>query len=419
LEPDSSRPQVRSPFRKPAFALAALLLALTAGSTRHSFPANPNPGPSRPSVVHGRWLTAGLPPTRGEEEEEGSNRERLLRWLESRHRAAPGYDWRAIEAANLRASLAFIAEKDAGKARAPKPVWRERGPLNQTGATALVAFRSDGKTLLVGTSQAGIFSGAPGGWKRSTDTLGGYLHGLLVSEKPEIWVAGVSGLLDGQVYVSRNRGVAWSPSKGLPPLDHIYEMIQDGGNHRVIYLLGVVLQDDGSVRPILARSRDGGLSFSVVWRGEFSERPGLWTSRIATGPLYLVSRGQLFVSSDQGSSFSPLGQVTSNSANYAVLRGSEQRLEPGSLPRRLAGPGPAAFDPGQGRRGAEQRATDQRLQRLGLGHSRHGERFRHLPDELGRVGAAHALPAERRPRGVGRDGHPLALPDRILRHLGR
>jgi hypothetical protein len=324
LEPDSSRPQVRSLFRKLAFAAAALLLALTAGSARHFFPANPTPDPSRPSVVHGRWLTPGLPPTFGEgEEEEGSNRERLLRWLESRHRAASGYDWRAIEAANLRASLAFIAAKDAAKARAAKPVWRERGPFNQTGATALVAFRPDGKTTLVGTSQAGVFSGAPGHWKRSTDTLGGYLHGLLVSEKPEIWVTGVSGLLDGRVYVSRNRGVSWSPAGGLPPLDYVYEMIQDGGNHRVIYLVALVNHEDGSLLPIVARSRDGGLSFSVLWQGESFERPGLWTSRIAAGPLYLMSRGRLFVSRDQGDSFSPLGQAASNLQGYAVLRGSE------------------------------------------------------------------------------------------------
>ena len=275
-------------------------------------------------MVHGRWLTHGLPPAFGEDEEEGSNRERLLRWLESRHRAAPGYDWHAIEAENLRASLAFIAKQDAEKARAAKPVWHERGPVNQTGATALVAFRPDGKTTLVGTSQAGVFGGAPGNWKRLTDTLGGYLHGLLVSEKPEVWVAGVSGLRDGHVYVSRNRGAAWSPAKGLPPLDYVYEMIQDGGNHRVIYLLGRTLVENSTLLPFVARSRDGGLSFSMVWRGEFQERPGLWTSRVATGPLYLVSHGQIFLSNDQGSSFSPLGQVTANTAeNYVVLRGSE------------------------------------------------------------------------------------------------
>jgi hypothetical protein len=324
LASDPSRPQVRSPFRKSILAAATLLLALTAGSARHPVRSNPAPDPSRGSVVHGHRLALGMPRAfGGDGEDEGSNRERLLRWIESRHRAAPGFDWRAIEAANLRASLAFIAaqEKDA---KAAKPVWHERGPVNQTGATALVAFRPDGKTLLVGTSQAGIFSGVPGtrSWKRLTDTLGGYLHSLLVSEKPEVWAAAVSGLLDGRVYVSRNRGTAWAPASGLPPLAYIYEMIPDGGNHRVIYLLGLAWQEDGSALPVLARSRDGGVSFSVVWSGEVSERPGIWTSRVATGPLYLLSRGQLFVSSDQGSSFSPLGRL-SGSQGYAVLRGSE------------------------------------------------------------------------------------------------
>ena len=330
MKPDSSR------LKKSVFVAAALLLALTAGSARHSFPSHPTPDPSRPSVVHGRRLTAGLPPVFGEDEEEGSNRERLLRWIESRHRAAPGYDWRAIEAANLRASLAFIAKQDAEKARAAKPVWHERGPVNQTGATALVAFRPDGKTLLVGTSQAGVFSGVPGtrSWKR-LDRHPRRLSPRPAGEREAGGLGrGVSGLLDGRVYVSRNRGTAWSPAGGLPPLAYIYEMIQDGGNHRVIYLLGLAWQEDGSALPVLARSRDGGLSFSVVWSGEVSERPGIWTSRVAAGPLYLLSRGQLFVSSDQGSSFSPLGRL-SGAQGYASS--AARRREPRPSTRRRAG----------------------------------------------------------------------------------
>jgi len=43
-------------------------------------------------------------------------------------------------------------------------------------------------------------------------------------------------------------------------------------------------------------------------------------------------------------------------AERAVLQHLEQRLQPGPLPRRLAGPGPSAFGPRQGRRGPEQRA---------------------------------------------------------------
>ncbi len=170
MDTESSRCEARTWFRQAAFLAAALLLALTAGSPRAI-------------RIHGQWLEMGkgLPPTRGEEEIGGGDerRERLIRWLESRHRAAPGFDWHAIEAANLQAALTRMA----AKARGPQPVWHERGPLNMTGSTVVTAIRPDGKTLLVGSGRGGLFSGAPGGraWTRLTDSLGGYLDGFVVS----------------------------------------------------------------------------------------------------------------------------------------------------------------------------------------------------------------------------------------------
>jgi photosystem II stability/assembly factor-like uncharacterized protein len=311
MEP--SRFEARTWLRKAAFLGAALLLALIAGSPREI-------------RVHGQWLEMGkgLPPARGEEEIGGGDerRERLMRWLESRHRAAPGFDWHAIEAANRQAALELVA----AKARGPQPVWHERGPLNMTGSTVVTAIRPDGRTLLVGSGQGGLFSGTPGGraWTRLTDSLGGFLEGFAVSSPPETWVAAVSSRNDGRVYVSRNRGATWSAARGLPPLFTIYQLVQDGGDHRTIYLLALIQQDNGAVLPILARSRDGGLSFSVVYTGGTSyERPGLWTSRTGAGPLYRMSQGRLFVSTDHGSSFSPLGETGVRQANYAVLCGSE------------------------------------------------------------------------------------------------
>ncbi len=317
---DPSRPRPGSLLLRSALAAVALLLTLTAGSA-------PRPAPPREILVHGhRLLAPGLPPARGGEDEEaaGSERESLVRWIDSRHRAAPGVDWRAIEAQNLQASLAYAAALE--KAGGAKPVWHERGPVNQTGATAFTAVTADGKTLLVATSQGGIFSGAPGAksWKRLTDTLGGYIRGFTVSPRPEVWAAAVSnGLIGGQVYASRNRGAAWSASRGLPPLYTIFEMIQDGGHPQTVYLLAASYLDGGQPVPILARSRDGGLTFSLVYAGSDYERPGIWTSRTSSGPLYLMSHGQLLISADQGGSFSPLGRAASEATNFAVLRGSE------------------------------------------------------------------------------------------------
>jgi photosystem II stability/assembly factor-like uncharacterized protein len=309
----------------------ALLLAFVGGGVPHS---DSTPAHLRTIVVHGQRLAFGLPPTRGDDDgdgdgdrSKGSQRERLVRWIASRHRAAPGYDWTAIEAANLEASLRQSAAMELaiseGKAHAAKPVWHERGPLNQTGATAHVALRPDNKTLLVVTSQGGVFSGTPGGrtWKRITDSLNGYVRGFVVSPTPEIWAAATFNIDGARVFATRNRGVTWTVSQGLPPLYDAFEMIHEGGDPRTVYLVAVAAQT--GFPAILARSRDGGLSFSVVWTGKGYERPGIWTSRNAAGPLYLLSRGQLLVSTDHGDSFSPLGQPGSALTNFAVLRGSE------------------------------------------------------------------------------------------------
>ena len=295
----------RSSFSKAVLASALLLIPLT-GAQRHL----PKPGP---------------PPTRGEEvgEDEGGNKERLLEWIESRHRARPGVDWHAIESANLQASFAYAAAMEKA---ARKPVWRERGPVNTTGATSRAVLAPDGKTLLVGTSQGGVFSGIPGSqtWRLATDTLNGYLYGFLVTNpKPETWVAAVTGLTDGRVYVSRNKGKTWTAPKGLPSFYYVFEMAQDGGNPKVVYVLGEVLRENDTAAPVLARSRDGGLSFSVVYTGDDYDRPGIWTSRVASGLLYLMTHGRLLVSTDQGSSFSQLGAPAESTSNYHLLRGSE------------------------------------------------------------------------------------------------
>jgi photosystem II stability/assembly factor-like uncharacterized protein len=241
--------------------------------------------------------------------------------MERRHRAAPGYDWHAIEAENLRESLARVALTEKAGGKSP---WHERGPANQTGATAHIALRPDGKTFLLATAWGGIYSGSPdtGVWQRMTDGLGGWVHGLVVAGPPETWITSVDTLADSRVYVSRNRGASWTVPKGLPPLIFVYEMLRDGGNPKTVYVLAQVVQGDNAP-PILARSRDGGLSFSVVWTGPDVERPGIWTSRTGAGPLYLVSHGQLYVSSNQGSSFTPLGQIAPAVNNHAILRGSE------------------------------------------------------------------------------------------------
>jgi hypothetical protein len=164
--------------------------------------------------------------------------------------------------------------------------------------------------LETGAASRGLSGGAPSAqtWKSFPDGRGGYLQGFAVSSRPEVWAAAVAGLTDGRVYVSRDRGASWSAPQGLPPLSNVYEMVQDGGDRRTIYLLAQTRsEEEGDTAPILARSRDGGLSFSVVYTGSGIEKPEIWTNRTGAGPLYMISEGQLWVSKDQGSTFFPPG----------------------------------------------------------------------------------------------------------------
>jgi hypothetical protein len=319
----SFRFEARSGFRWTALLGAVVLLALTGGVSRSlSGPA----GAGRTIRVHGHRLKMGMAPPRptsGDEEKggEGDERARLLRWIESRHRAAPGVDWRAIEAANREAALARLEAKAGG----PKPVWHERGPVNMAGATSATAVRPDGKTLLIGSVLGGVFSGVPGAqvWAPLNDSFGRvYLKGLVVAPAPEAWVAAAEAGLDSAVYVSRNHGATWTRAKGLADLVEIDEMIQDGGDRRTVYLLAET-ENATAARRILARSRDGGLTFRVVQSWSVDEQPGIWTSRTGAGPLYLMMDGQLQASTDHGDSFSPRGQAIDPRLNVAYLRGSE------------------------------------------------------------------------------------------------
>jgi photosystem II stability/assembly factor-like uncharacterized protein len=326
----SLRFERRAPFRGAALLGAMLLSTLTDGfSPPISAVASAAAvaGVGHTVRIHGRRLRMGSAPLAPTDRDdamgeggEGDERARLLRWIESRHRAAPGVDWHAIEAANREAALARLEEKAAGA----QPVWHERGPVGTTGSTNATAIRPDGRTLLVGSSLGGVFSGTPGGrvWAPLIDSLGpGYLQGLAVSSQPETWAAAVQGTGAG-VYVSRNRGAAWAPAHGLAGIYGVDELLQDGGDPRTLYLVGAVARPDGAAR-VLARSRDGGLTFSVVQSWDSAERPGIWTGRTGAGPLYLLSHGQLYVSTDRGSSFSPRGQAIASQPRFSVLRGSE------------------------------------------------------------------------------------------------
>jgi photosystem II stability/assembly factor-like uncharacterized protein len=251
----------------------------------------------------GRRATAGLPAIPND-----------------RYREAFLHRWRA---AAPHAAAATAAAAAAGS-------WTARGASNVAGRTQVTVVSSDGQSLLVGTAGGNIFGGSPqAGWQPRADSLNlgssSYgVHLLLVTPgSPEVWLA--AGYFNG-IQVSTDGGASWSTPAGLPALGEIFRMVHDGGNPSTVYLLAEVSESQAQ----LFRSADGGQTFTGMATLPVTDTLfgiaglDLWTSRTASGPLYvMLQRGQLLVSADQGATFSPLGAAGPGNSNMVVLGGSE------------------------------------------------------------------------------------------------
>jgi photosystem II stability/assembly factor-like uncharacterized protein len=138
----------------------------------------------------------------------------------------------------------------------------------------------------------------------------------------QVWLAAA---FYSDVRFSTDGGATWTSPAGLPPLSDILGVMHDGGNPRTVYMLALL--SEGAQ---LFRSTDGGQSFTGLATFPAPAPANgfvgvaLWTSRTASGPLYvMLENGQLLVSTDQGATFTQRAMAGDGSSNMAVLGGSE------------------------------------------------------------------------------------------------
>ena len=282
------------------------------------------------AIPHPKIATRALPPRPEDDRERAA-------WIESMHRAAPGVNWREIERENRRRNVADLVEADA-TAAAPSGVWQQRGPTNQTGRTFVTAVARDGVTLLVGSGDqgGGLFSGKPNstGWTERANSLGAGVEELVVVPgSPESWVAVVGSYsvqavsVDSQVFVSTNQGASWTRPKGLPPTPdcgfRITRLLREPAASRRVYLLLTVPYCVPTPTYTLLRSDDGGLNFTSLVSGTYAAAPDVWMSRVAPGPLFLLTDSGLKSSSNHGASFSPVSTLPGATGDSLRLAGSE------------------------------------------------------------------------------------------------
>lgn len=237
-----------------------------------------------------------------EEDEEGAaGQARRAEWIEQRHRAAPGVDWRAIEEENRLAAMA--RRQEALRSRAPTAgAWSELGSRNLAGSTFVAAPSGNGAELYVGTALGGVFRGPKDGsaWVAIGDNAYGGAHHL-VAVPP---ASGAQDVLlravNGKVLRSADGGASWTVPAGLGGFGEVRRMLALADAARTV----LILVKSGAGWNLM-RSTDRGASFSLA--RSIAVVPDMWTPRDAPGPVYLWERNRIYRSTDSGLTFSTLG----------------------------------------------------------------------------------------------------------------
>ncbi len=264
-------------------------------------------------------------------EDRRERRRNRQEWLEELHYCSPDTDWQTIEEENRRASsLARFGEVERG-ARTDR--WTEIGSANLAGRTHAAAPSGDGQYLYVGSDRGGVWKGTIDGqnWQPISDGLGMGSHMLLVvpaGEGPEEPQVIFTLTLDSDLmFASIDDGETWFVPGGMP--DNVYDhdrILNDPADPRTVYWLSRSRvwtgPDTFEHGRLLFRSSDGGLNFEYVHYFP-ANQADIWIDRVNGGDLYLVSEGVLYVSQDQGDTFSEVGVVSTNYANNVLLAGSE------------------------------------------------------------------------------------------------
>ncbi len=299
-----------SPLRSRAlFPLVLLLLAPALGCSAR-------PGGRLPQPA-----AAGSRNDRHAEEELGRGRRA---WMERIHRAAPGVDWRAINAENgAREMERRNRLTGLGVSRAAPSPWTEVGSNNLAGRMRSAAIGPDQATLYSGSDLGGVWRGTLAGtdWQPIGDNLYGHVEDLVVVDgispgDPDVVVVEV----DGRLRVTHDGGATWQIPAGAASITSVrgLHVLQDA-THTI-----VCLGRAGAWSALFA-SIDRGHTFLQRWSSTPAWDGWLWVPRTgaaASSTLYLLHQGNLLRSTNGGYTFSRLASVSS-SASSAVLAGSE------------------------------------------------------------------------------------------------
>ncbi|MBM3976010.1 MAG: hypothetical protein FJ299_03340 [Planctomycetes bacterium] len=238
---------------------------------------------------------------------EGRNKSARKAYIEARHLAPPGVEWRVVERAN--GERQRLKRNELSLVAASASQWTERGSNNVTGRTHSAFPLYTANRLYVGSSLGGTWHGPLGGGTYTPigDNLYGGGHWVVAlpgGGSPDVVLAATEW---GQVRVTRDDGATWQTPTGLPSLGAVRKVVVKGGGSRTVFLHGKV----GSTSYVL-RSTNDLVSFQTVDTSTSFEGD-LWTPRNANGDLYALKKTSgipvLARSSNDGTNWTTLGNL--------------------------------------------------------------------------------------------------------------
>ena len=240
---------------------------------------------------------------------DGSNKgERVPEeWITKTHRAAPGDDWRAIEAASIRQ---MIGQGGSLQTAAFSGSWQERGPSNIPGRIVDIKINYASGQMYAISDHGIIFRSDDlqgNGWTALNDR---FPLGLGVASKLEIFPGGyllscgwIKADNNWGIYYSDDNGQSWTASAGLSgfPLSGIKRLASQGDT---VYLF-VQEYDQPNVTDYytIYQSIDQGQNFTQLYQspipvgdGGRHNKSDMWVSNEASDScLYLMLEDSLFL----------------------------------------------------------------------------------------------------------------------------
>ncbi len=294
-------------FKKLSFSMLGACWAAGVLGCQHSSRASSVPGLFPPAQGSDPELAAG--------QDEDGNQERRREWMEERHRAAPGVDWRALERQN---ALDAEARKDAARQSRSFSAgsWAEVGSRNQAGNVLTLTRTEDRSTLYAGSARGGVWKSPAAGndWTAISDQVeGGVAHLVAVPTGGTPVLVRCAG---GKLLRSVDDGISWETPSGVQNLSDSRRLLMlDDASHTLL-----LLAKRTGWR--LLRSTDAGASWTEV-RDLSGYTPDLWTPRDQLGDVYLCDKDRLWRSSNGGLSFTSFGAKIPTSASQVLLGGHE------------------------------------------------------------------------------------------------